>query len=38
MSLIITDVSFNYGERIILHDFSLEVTTGTTTAVVAPSG
>jgi ABC-type Fe3+/spermidine/putrescine transport system ATPase subunit len=38
MSLIITDISFNYGERIILQDFSLEVTTGTTTAVVAPSG
>ena len=38
MSLIITDISFNYGERIILHDFSLEVKTGTTTAVVAPSG
>ena len=38
MSLIITDISFNYGERIILQDFSLEVATGTTTAVVAPSG
>jgi thiamine transport system ATP-binding protein len=38
MSLIITDISFNYGERTILHNFSLEVTTGTTTAVVAPSG
>ena len=38
MSLIITDISFSYGERIILHDFSLEVKTGTTTAVVAPSG
>ena len=38
MSLIIADVSFSYGERRILHDFSLEVTTGTTTAVVAPSG
>ncbi len=38
MSLIITDISFNYGERIILQDFSLEVAIGTTTAVVAPSG
>lgn len=38
MSLIITDVSFSYGERSILQDFSLEVGTGTTTAVVAPSG
>ena len=38
MSLTITDVSFSYGERRILHDFSLEVATGTTTAVVAPSG
>lgn len=38
MSLIITDISFNYGERTILHNFSLEVTRGTTTAVVAPSG
>ena len=38
MSMIIADVSFSYGERMILHDFSLEVATGTTTAVVAPSG
>jgi len=38
MSLIIDNISFSYGERTILGELSLEVPTGTTTAVVAPSG
>jgi thiamine transport system ATP-binding protein len=38
MSLTITNVSFSYGDRSILAGVSLEVRTGTTTAVVAPSG
>jgi thiamine transport system ATP-binding protein len=38
MSLIIDNVSFSYGDRPILSGLSLEVPTGTTTAVVAPSG
>jgi thiamine transport system ATP-binding protein len=38
MSLTITNVSFSYGDRSILSGVSLEVPTGTTTAVVAPSG
>ena len=38
MSLTITNVSFSYGDRSILAGVSLEVPTGTTTAVVAPSG
>ncbi len=38
MSLIIDNISFSYGDRTILNRLSLEVPTGTTTAVVAPSG
>jgi len=38
MSLIIDNISFSYGDRPILSGLSLEVPTGTTTAVVAPSG
>ena len=38
MSLTITNVSFSYGDRSILSGVSLDVPTGTTTAVVAPSG
>ena len=38
MSLTITNVSFSYGDRSILTGVSLEIPTGTTTAVVAPSG
>ena len=38
MSLIIDNILFSYGDRTILNKLSLEVPTGTTTAVVAPSG
>ncbi len=38
MSLIIDNISFSYGDRPILSGLSLEVPTGTATAVVAPSG
>jgi thiamine transport system ATP-binding protein len=38
MSLVIDNISFSYGDRNILRSFTLQVPTGSTTAVVGPSG
>ena len=38
MSLVIDNISFSYGDRNILRCFTLQVPTGSTTAVVGPSG
>jgi thiamine transport system ATP-binding protein len=38
MSLVIDNISFSYGDRDILRNFTLQIPPGTTTAVVGPSG
>jgi ABC-type sugar transport system ATPase subunit len=38
MSLVIDNISFSYGDRVILRNFTLHIPTGNTTAVVGPSG
>ena len=38
MSLLVDNITFGYADRAILHNFSLAIPAGTTTAIIGPSG